>query len=129
MKRLLAVSLVIALATPVLFAATVTGMWSGTLEIRRPDGSGRRTPALVILKQDGDTVTGSAGASESNQTPIRNGKVNGDRLTFEVESGNQQFMRFDLKVSEDVIEGSAEGKAPDGGRMTGRLMVKRLPDK
>ena len=129
MKRVLTVSLVIALAAPVLLAATVTGMWSGTLEIRRPDGSGRRTPALVILKQDGETVTGSAGASESNQTPIRNGKVSGDRLTFEVESGNQQFMRFDLKVSEDGIEGDVQGEAPHGSKASGRLTAKRLPDK
>ena len=129
MNRLLTISLVTALAYPVLLAASVTGMWSGTLEMRRADGSSRRAPALVILKQDGEVVTGSAGASESSQTPIRNGKLEGDRLTFDVESGNQQYTRFDLTVSEHAIEGNIEGKAPDGGTVTGRLMVKRLADK
>ena len=83
----------------------------------------------MTLKQDGESVTGSAGADESSQRPIRNGKVDGDRLTFEIELGNQRFMRFDLKVSEDGIEGDIQGDAPDGSTASGRLAVKRLPDK
>ena len=129
MKRLLTVSLLTALACPLLFAATVTGKWSGTMEMRRADGQSRTVPAVLILKQDGEIVTGSAGANETSQQPIRNGKLDGDRLTFDIESANQQSTHFDLKVSEDAIEGSAEGPTPDGGKATARIMVKRVAAK
>ena len=129
MKRLLAVSLLTALACPLLLAATVTGKWSGTMEMRRADGSSRTVPAFFMLKQDGEVFTGLAGANETSQQPIRNGKLAGDRLTFDVESGNQQYTHFDLKVSDDAIEGNAEGPTPDGGKATARLMLKRVAEK
>ena len=51
----------IALAVGVLSGADATGTWVGTLT---PDGAeGGGLPARLVLKQDGETLTGTAGRS------------------------------------------------------------------
>src|SRR3954447_13502919 len=66
------VSVLVLLASAfILSAADVTGTWKGTFT---PDGR-EAGPALVILKQTGDTLAGTAGPDESDRLEIENGKV------------------------------------------------------
>ena len=74
--------LMIALAATALAAADVTGTWSGTLT---PDGRDAG-PALLILKQEGNAVTGTAGPDANETHPISKGMVENDTVTFEVET-------------------------------------------
>ena len=53
------------------------------------------------MGQDGNKLTGSGGPNETEQHPFENGKVEGDRLTFEV----LQAIQFDLQVKGDEITG------------------------
>jgi hypothetical protein len=121
----------VALALVALFAfaaSDVTGKWSGTLEIANPEGGSKSEPAFVILKADGATLTGSGGPNEADQKPIRNGKVQGDRLTFEIET-SKVTMRFDLKVAENRIEGKIDGEGRDGEKRSARISLQRLVEK
>jgi len=109
--------LLIALAAATLIAADATGTWTGTLT-RSENQSG---PAHLVLKQDGDKLTGTAGPDENDQHPIVNGKVENGALTFELDNG----MKFVLKQDGDEITGEVS-RERDGQTQSGKLAVKRV---
>src|SRR5689334_9649732 len=90
----------IALATATLVAADVTGSWRGTLT---PDG-GDAGPALLILKQEGNALTGTAGPDENERHPISKGTVDNDAVAFEVETPGG-VMKFALVQKGDELTG------------------------
>jgi hypothetical protein len=71
-----------------LAAAPVDGKWSGSLET--PNG-----PAQVSFTflADGSTLTGSTTGPDGNTVQIKNGKVDGDRISFaiDVDFGGMPF--------------------------------------
>jgi hypothetical protein len=113
--------LVIALAATTLAAADVTGTWRGTFT---PDGRDAG-PALLILKQEGNAVTGTAGPDENEQHPISKGKVENDTVAFDVETPGG-VMKFTLKQKGDELGGDVT-RERDGQRETAKLAVKRTP--
>jgi uncharacterized protein (TIGR03435 family) len=70
------------------FAADVSGKWSGY-------------PGYLVLKQDGAALTGTLGQSASEQHPFENGKIDGNRLTFQLGS-----YQADLLLEEGEIHGT-----------------------
>jgi hypothetical protein len=103
----------------VLSAADVTGTWKGTLTPENRDAG----PALVILKQTGDTITGTAGPDESERNEIANGKVAGNNVTFEVTRG-QGTMTFVLMLEGDILAGQVT-REREGQQQTAKLNLKR----
>src|SRR5215510_328427 len=91
-----------------LCAADVTGTWSGSLKGKRPDGADQTDSAYLVLKQQGDAVTGTAGGTATDQRPIEKGKLDGDQLTFEI-SANSGSFKIALKLQ------------PDGNTMIGSI--------
>jgi hypothetical protein len=90
--------------------ASVDGTWTWTYKTR----DGKDAEAKLKLKQDGDKVTGVYVAREGAETPIEDGKLAGDQLTFVVNreiGGNR--MKFDYK-----------GKV-DGDKITGKILFGR----
>src|SRR5262249_55410345 len=112
-----------------LYAADVTGKWSGTIELKK-DGETKSESAFLILKQEGTALNGSAGAREDHQFPMRNGKVEGDKLTFEVPQGEygERVMHFSLTATEDSIEGEVSGPDKNGKPDSARLALKRVKE-
>jgi hypothetical protein len=113
--------LLIALATASLAAADATGKWTGNLVIA--DGDGQPRPAYLVLKQEGNTLTGTAGPDAGEQHPIQNGKADNGTLTFELATG-EAIMRFALKQDGDVISGDIT-RERGGETQKARLSVKR----
>jgi hypothetical protein len=111
--------LVLALTAVTLAGADVTGNWRGTFT---PDGRDAG-PALLVLKQEGDAITGTAGPDESERHPISKGKIDKDTLTFEVETPGG-VMKFSLKQKEDELTGDVT-RERDGQQQTAKLAVKR----
>jgi ketosteroid isomerase-like protein len=109
------------------FAAGLTGKWSGTFEELGPDGSASRTGAAYMdLVLAGQIVTGTAGPLESEQHEIRNGKLEGKRLTFELVQTHMPLMKFDLTFDGETIKGSVA--AEEGGqRLAARVDLKPKP--
>ncbi len=103
-----------------ILAADFSGKWSGALT---SDEDGPRLLYLV-LKQDGDRVTGSGGPDASGQRPLQNGKVQGDVLTFEISTGNGTMV-FELKATDDVMSGGVQFKSTEGTRIA-RVSAKKL---
>jgi len=105
-------------------AAEVTGKWEGTGELRFANGESRDSGVYLDLRQDGQEVTGSAGPGPDRVLPISKGKLDGNKLTFEVvappESSGDGLVIFDFTVSGDKMEGTVKC-----ARFTGKLSLKR----
>ena len=99
MKNLLYLFLLAAIA---LAAADVSGKWSGAVKGLEHEGNS----AILHLKQNGAEITGSAGPSEEQQWPIKNGKIDGDRITFQLPTDGP-IVRFELNLIEDHMKGEA----------------------
>jgi hypothetical protein len=113
--------LLLALATGAILAADATGTWTGTLTPSdREAGTAR-----LILKQEGDKLTGTAGPSAGEQHPIQNGRAANGDLTFEVATG-ESVMKFVLKQEADEIKGDVT-REREGQSQTAKLVVKRAP--
>jgi hypothetical protein len=100
MKTLLC-TLILALSAATAFAADVTGKWPGTFT---PEGQ-EAQPALIVLKQTGDTLTGTGGPDENQQWPIANGKIDGDKVTFDLNAPNNMVLKMSLVLDGDKLKG------------------------
>jgi hypothetical protein len=88
----------------------VSGNWNGSFRV---DDGDHDVPQLLLLKADGTKLTGTGGPDATERYPISNGKVNGDRVTFELTTGDWKFF-YDLKNS--------------GLQMSGKLVLKSAND-
>ncbi len=92
--RALVVALVL-WAAPVL-AADVDGKWAGT--VTTPNGD---VQVGYEFKADGTTLTGSTTGPDGSTIPIKNGKIDGSRITFVV-TLDFGGMTFDIAYSGEV---------------------------
>ena len=105
-----------------LTGADATGTWSGSFTVG--DGSGEPRPVTLVLKQDGETLTGTGGPDAARQMPIRKGKVQNGTLTFEIATDDDGVMMFDLKQDAETISGEI-WRERDGQKQTAKLSAKR----
>ncbi len=93
----------------------VSGKWSGSFDITSSDGRVQHDTAWLNLKQEANTLTGTAGPSEEKQSEIKAGKVNGQEIQFNVEvSKGGKPLAFRLHLEGDHLKGEASGDMPDG---------------
>jgi hypothetical protein len=118
MKRLFIAFLVAAVCV---LAADPSGKWSGSLESTDAEGP---HPLYMIFKADGDKLSGSGGPDETEQHPMENGRVEGDRLIFSVPTDNGTLY-FDLRIKADEIVGDVERKGGDE-KKSGKVSLKRV---
>ena len=96
-KKLLFVTTVLLVVAFCAFAADVTGKWTFEQPAGRQGGNPR--PVTITLKADGATLTGEmpggggrgggGGGTPPPPTQISNGKVTGDKISFEVKRTTQ----------------------------------------
>ncbi len=120
----------IALASLLFFAFTLsgadlTGIWTGTFTIQGQNGEEKASSAHLNLKQSGADLTGTAGPNETEQWEISKGKVEADRITFEVQQPNEGArLRFDLRLVNDRIQGDVTAEK-EGDNRKAKLDVSR----
>src|SRR4051794_28828797 len=85
-KRSLFVFVIGILLAAVALAADVTGKWKA--DFTTPDGTARSN--TFTFKTDGDKVTGTV-AGGQDETPIQNGKITGDQISF---TADRPFGKF-----------------------------------
>jgi hypothetical protein len=121
-------ALVLALAAR-LVAADVTGAWVGTVIVGDPsNGEKISTTVKAHLEQKGGAISGKIGREhDQDLEQIRNGKVDGNTLTFEVlpEEATSPMVFTLTLVSEDRIEGGMKGQV-DTGNITGTVLLTRV---
>jgi hypothetical protein len=88
-------------------AADVTGTWKGTIDT--PNGTIERT---FLFKVDGSKLTGETSSEMMGKSPITDGKVDGDTITFTISvkfEDNEMQLNYTGKVSGDEIKFHVEG--------------------
>src|SRR5690349_9080792 len=61
-------------------AATADGKWTWTYKTK----DGKDAQAAIRLKQEGEKLTGAYVARDGTETPIRDGKITGNEIAFDV---------------------------------------------
>ncbi len=128
MRKLLAICIaavtVLAFGAVRAHAATdVTGTWTGS--IAAPDGNGSFNLTFTF-KQDGSALTGTVTGGQGEPLAITNGKVDGDKISFNV-SFNNTTITHDGTVNGDEIKLTT--KSSDGNFPGSTLTLKRVkPD-
>jgi hypothetical protein len=111
-----------------LLGADVTGTWKGSIEVTDPaNGTKINTEITAQFDQKSGEVSGKIGRPQDDQLePIRNVKLDGKTLSFEVQSAEAPApMKFSLVlVSDDRIEGDMTG-AVDVGSISGKVVLSR----
>jgi hypothetical protein len=103
MKRLL---IWMAMFASTIFAADVSGTWKGKAET--PNGTTERT---FIFKVDGNKLTGETSSDMLGKSEIKDGKIEGDRLSFTISAsyqGNDLELHYKGKVTGDEMKLSVE---------------------
>jgi hypothetical protein len=112
-----------------MFGADITGKWSGNIEVSDPSSGDKiNTPVRVVFDQKDGNVSGQISRSEDEQSEaIRNGKLEGKRLTFDVQPPEAtSTMKFQLLlVTDDRIEGEMRG-AVDVGNVSGKVTLQKV---
>jgi len=123
MKRILlclSLSMVLVLTAA---AADVTGKWSGSFV---PEGGDNGT-AYVILKQSGNTITGSGGPDANDQWPGLKGTITGNKVSFEVKSPTDGAVYKGALVLEgDHLKGDVMVTTPEGQAAKAKLDLARV---
>jgi hypothetical protein len=109
----------------VLSGADISGKWVGTIDV---EDSGSTTEVQVELVQKADTVTGKIGRTGGGDDgSIRNGKVEGTKVSFEVVSPQTSSpFKFTLTLVNDRLEGEMKGSV-DEGEVVGKVKLSRAP--
>ncbi len=74
--RTLALGLLLVTAAPV-FAADIDGKWTGSVDT--PNGA---VALNYTFKADGTTLTGSTAGPDGNPIPIKDGKIDNNKVSF-----------------------------------------------
>jgi hypothetical protein len=125
MKRFTNAVGIILLLAPILMAADLTGKWSGKFTITL-DGETRDDMAFMDLKQNGTELTGTAGPSPDRQWAIQKGKVEGNKITFEVQT-DEPLIKFDLTLVDGHLKGEANAEH-EGRKMKAIVDLQRKAD-
>ena len=122
MRKLLFCALLSAFA---LHAAELTGKWSGSFDITNEQGETKPDTAYMDLKESAGEVTGTAGPNEDKQWALRKGKLDGQKLTFEVVTDDGGVLAFELTFDGASIQGSCTGTGNGGEKLSAKVNLKR----
>lgn len=112
------------LSTWALGAAELTGKWSGSFDITNSDGETKADTAYMELKEQAGDVSGTAGPNTDKQWSLRKGKLDGQKLTFEVTTDDGGVLVFELTFDGTSIQGTCTGTGSGGEKMSAKLNLK-----
>ena len=98
-----------------------TGQWFGSFRVLPAGGGPREDVAIVILKQQGDEITGSLGPSKANQFPLKKGKISGKTIRVEMENNRIAFV---LTLHGDHLNGEIDD-ADEPAKVLARVELTR----
>jgi len=101
------------LAPSLMAAEDLTGKWSGSFVITFSDGETKDAEAFTDLKQREAEIKGTAGENPERQWAIQKGKVEGNKISFEVQTEGP-LIKFELTLVDGHLKG--EAKAEHEGR-------------
>jgi opacity protein-like surface antigen len=128
-KKLLFVSVLLLVVALAALAADVNGKWVYEQQGR---GGGNPVQVTITLKADGATLTGNVSrpGRDGNvmDTPITNGTVNGDNVSFKTENnfgGNTMTTEYSGTVTGSEMKLKITRPGRDGNAMTTEVTAKK----
>lgn len=115
-KRSLELKKVPAAAAASSAAVNLNGQWEAVA-----DAQGQPFPFLLVLKIDGETVTGSS-SSQLGESQIKSGTWKDGKLVFELEGQNGV-----ISMSAVVVEGKLSGDFDFAGQLQGKWVAVKKP--
>lgn len=103
-KRFSLLFALLALASVVAFAQDIAGKWTS-------EATGKGGPQTYTFKVSGSTLTGTVSGGRGGDVEISNGKVDGDKVSFEVTrefNGNSMTTKYSGTVSGNTMKLSVE---------------------
>jgi hypothetical protein len=101
-----------AVAAPATAPVNLTGEWDAVA-----DANGQPFPFLLVLKVDGENVTGSS-SSQLGEATMKSGSWKGGKLVFQLEGENGV-----ISMSAVVIEGKLSGEFDYAGQLQGKWVA------
>jgi hypothetical protein len=114
MKTLFGLFLLAVMAFALTADVNVTGRWEGTFSAIGPDGGTKDSGALLLLKQNGTEITGTIGPDENERYTIQKGRIEGSKITLELQDNEGRSIRFDLALVDGRIKGDGNMSGPNG---------------
>lgn len=114
-----------------LAANDISGRWTGIIEVADlSSGTTINTPVKAEFSQKSNLVSGKIGrTADEEPEAIRNGKIEGDRFSFEVLSPEATgTVKFELTVNGNRLEGMMKG-AIEIGPISGKVHLTRVESK
>lgn len=99
-------------AAPAAGAADLNGQWEAVA-----DANGQPFPFLLVLKVEGETVTGSS-SSQLGESTVKSGTWKDGKLVFQLEGQNGT-----ISMSATVIEGKLSGEFDYSGQLQGKWVA------
>jgi hypothetical protein len=100
---------VLFLAPALMAADDLTGKWSGSFVITFSDGETKDSKAFMDLKQKGAEIMGTAGENPDRHWAIQKGKVEGNKITFEIQT-DEPLVKFELTLVDGHLKGEAKAE-------------------
>ena len=126
-KFALACALVLFLI-PALAAEDFSGKWSGSFTGTDP-GSGQQMTenVLMVLTHKGAELTGTAGPNADRQWKIQNGKVDGNKVAFDVQGGDGEavLLKFTMTFADGHLKGDIAARRGEEN-MAAKVAVARV---
>src|SRR5687767_5531202 len=97
-------------------AVNLNGQWDAVA-----DAQGQPFPFLLMLKIDGETVTGSS-SSQLGESQIKNGTLKDGKLVFDLEGQNGV-----ISMSATIVEGKLSGEFDYSGQLQGKWVAVKKP--
>ncbi|HEY0763225.1 MAG TPA: hypothetical protein VGD61_12715 [Pyrinomonadaceae bacterium] len=99
-------------AAPAASAVNLNGQWDAVA-----DANGQPFPFLLVLKVDGETVTGSS-SSQLGESTVKAGTWKDGKLVFQLEGQNGT-----ISMSATIIEGKISGEFDYAGQLQGKWVA------
>ena len=99
-------------AAPAAGAVNLNGQWEAVA-----DANGQPFPFLLVLKVDGETVTGSS-SSQLGESTVKSGTWKDGKLVFQLEGQNGV-----ISMSATVVEGKLSGEFDYSGQLQGKWVA------
>ena len=118
-KRLFLTTMIVTAGIIVSSAANIDGKWKASFE-----GMGGNMELIFTFKVDGQNLTGTV----SSQMEIKNGKVNGNEFSFDIDTGMGDPIKHNCKLEGDVIKMKIEMGDMGGGQGPGEITLTKVED-
>ena len=128
MKRFALAFALVLFVLPALAAEDFSGKWSGSFTGTEPGGQQITENVLMILTHKGAELTGTAGPNADKQWKIQNGKVDGNKVAFDVQGGDGDggpLLKFNMTFADGHLKGDIAASRGEE-KMSAKVDVARV---